>query len=114
MSRGGKHPAMDPKYRRMVKILAEREKSSRKKRGKEPWFLYILRCADQTLYTGITKDLERRVRMHNDGTGCRYTRFRRPVEMIYHEKCANRSRALIRELEIKTLPKNKKEELIHG
>ncbi len=64
---------------------------------------YILRCADGTLYTGWTSDLERRVRAHNAGRGAKYTRARRPVELAYREKCADRHAAMRREWEIKQL-----------
>ena len=62
-----------------------------------PWFVYILECRDGSLYTGITNDIERRLQQHNDGTGARYTRSRRPVRLRYHEICENRSAALLRE-----------------
>ena len=78
----------------------------------KPWFLYILRCSDGTFYTGITNNLERRFKRHNDGTGARYTRTRRPVELIYHEMCAGRTKALVRECAVKSMPRLKKEELI--
>ena len=78
----------------------------------QPWFLYILRCQNDTFYTGVTKDLERRLKMHNDGKASRYTRARRPVKMIYHENCASRARALVRECEVKALPRKKKEQLV--
>ena len=55
------------------------------KRAAEIWFVYILRCVDGTLYTGITKDLARRCQQHNDGAASRYTRSRRPVKLVYQE-----------------------------
>lgn len=76
------------------------------------WFVYILRCADGSFYTGITTDLERRCDQHNAGTASRYTRSRLPVSMVYHEIQANRSLALKRELEIKAMSRKVKEELI--
>ncbi len=79
------------------------------------WFVYILRCADDTLYTGITTDVERRVREHNGelkGKGAKCTRARRPVQLIYTELCADRSDAGKREWGIKQLSKNQKEKLI--
>ena len=76
------------------------------------WFVYILRCADDTLYTGITKDLTRRCDQHNAGTASRYTRSRLPVVMVYEEPQATRSLALKRELAIKALSRQQKELLI--
>ena len=76
------------------------------------WFVYLLRCADGTLYTGITTDLARRCKQHNAGTASRYTRSRRPVLLEYQESCASRSEALRREAAIKSLTKHKKESLI--
>ncbi len=79
-----------------------------------PWFVYLLRCADGSLYTGITTDLTRRCAQHNAGTGSRYTRSRLPVTMEYHENQANRSLALKRELEIKAMSRKAKEALINS
>ncbi len=76
------------------------------------WFVYILRCADDSLYTGITNDLERRCNQHNAGTASRYTRSRLPVEMVYQEEQDSRSDALKRELKIKALSRKQKESLI--
>lgn len=68
------------------------------------WFVYILRCADASLYTGITTSLERRTREHNEGrAGAKYTKVRRPVELVYSEVAANRSEASRREAEIKRM-----------
>lgn len=78
------------------------------------WYVYILRCADGSLYTGITTDLERRVSQHNAGTASRYTRSRLPVEIEYHETQPTRSQALKREFAIKALSRQEKEALIHG
>ncbi len=74
------------------------------------WYVYILRCADGTLYTGVTTDLERRLREHNAGgrLGARYTRARRPVELIHQETAGNRSEAGKREAAIKKLPRDAK------
>ena len=76
------------------------------------WFLYILRCRDNTFYTGITTDLERRLTQHNNGTASRYTRSRRPVKMVYNEACDDHSAALKRECEIKKLTREEKELLV--
>lgn len=80
-----------------------------------PYFTYILRCADDTLYTGITTDVERRVFEHNHDNKkwAKYTRTRRPVELVYIEKYASRSEACQREYEIKQMKKGEKESLIH-
>jgi predicted GIY-YIG superfamily endonuclease len=76
------------------------------------WYVYLLRCADGSLYTGITKDLERRCRQHAAGTASRYTRSRRPVALVYHEAHASRSLALKREAAIKSLSRREKESLV--
>lgn len=78
-----------------------------------PWYVYILRCADGTLYTGVTTDVERRVEEHN-GTvrGAAYTRSRQPVACVYTESCDGRSAALKREYRIKQLSREEKEGLI--
>ena len=81
------------------------------KRG-EKWFLYILKCSDLSLYTGITNDIQRRFKMHSDGKAARYTRTRRPLEMVYQEICKTRTQALIRECAVKALPKRRKLALI--
>ena len=77
-------------------------------------FLYILRCETNTFYTGVTKDLERRLKMHNAGKASKYTRVRRPVELIYHENCASHAEALVRECKVKALSRKEKEELVFG
>lgn len=69
------------------------------------WFVYLLRCADGTLYAGITTDLDRRLAAHNAGVGARYTRARRPVELIHAEPAADRAEASRREAAIKKLPR---------
>ncbi len=78
------------------------------------WFVYIVRCADESLYTGITKDLNRRVEQHNAGTASRYTRSRLPAVLEYQEEQANQSMALKRELAIKALSRKAKEALIQS
>ncbi|RKW21347.1 GIY-YIG nuclease family protein [Candidatus Gracilibacteria bacterium] len=78
------------------------------------YFVYILKCSDNSLYTGITSDLERRIKEH-DGLlpgGAKYTSSRRPVELLYFEKCEDRSEATKRELQIKKMTKLKKIKLI--
>lgn len=80
----------------------------------KPWFVYILQCADNTLYTGITVDVKRRFEEHNGGgiKSAKYTRHRRPLVLMYQESCENRSLATKREIAIKKLPKVKKLALI--
>lgn len=78
------------------------------------WFVYILECSDNTLYTGITNDLEKRLDQHNNGQGAaKYTRARRPVKYVYNEKCKNRSDATKREMAIKRLSRVEKLDLIN-
>jgi predicted GIY-YIG superfamily endonuclease len=76
------------------------------------WSLYILKCGDGTLYTGITNDLDRRVAQHNSGTASRYTRSRLPVTIIHREPCKNRSSALKKEYAMKQLSRTEKEAYI--
>lgn len=74
------------------------------------WFLYMVRCADDTLYTGITTDVQRRLDEHNgdDRIGARYTRARRPVVLVYSEQAESRSAAASREAAIKKLTRRQK------
>ena len=76
------------------------------------WYLYILRCGDGTLYTGITTDVAKRLEQHQSGKGAKYTRGRGPLELVYSEECGGHSQALKRELEIKAMPRQKKQSLI--
>lgn len=76
------------------------------------WYVYILQCADGSLYTGITNDPDRRLEQHNAGTASKCTRTRRPVKMVYREKVDNKSAALKREYAIKQLPRAEKTALI--
>lgn len=76
------------------------------------WCVYILRCSDNTLYTGITNNLEKRIAAHNSGKGAKYTKSRRPVKLVYSENCADRSAASKREYAIKQLRRAEKEKLI--
>lgn len=79
------------------------------------WNVYVLRCADGSLYTGVTTDLERRLQQHNAGTGAAYTRSRLPVSLLWQEAAADRPAALRRELQIKRLPRSAKLSLVgHG
>ena len=101
---------MHAKYRRMIQKM--REKENGRRRPQEMWFLYLLECSDGSLYTGITKDLEKRLAKHNDGSASRFTRTRRPVHMVYRETCGSRAEALVRECAVKGLSRAKKEALI--
>lgn len=76
------------------------------------WFVYILKCSDDSLYTGITNDKERRLQQHNKGKASKYTRARLPVEMVYSESSDDRSVASKREWEIKQLTKKQKLKLV--
>lgn len=68
------------------------------------YFIYILECADKTLYTGWTTDIDKRVLAHNESkTGAKYTSARRPVRLVYSEKCESKSQAMKREIEIKKM-----------
>ena len=76
------------------------------------WHLYILRCGDGTLYTGITTDVEKRLAAHRAGKGAKYTRGRAPLELAYREECGTRSDALKREAAVKSLTREEKQRLI--
>ena len=76
------------------------------------FYVYILRCKDDTLYTGYTVNLENRLNVHNKGLGAKYTRGRRPVKLVYSEKYNSKSEALKREYYIKKLTRRKKLKLI--
>lgn len=78
------------------------------------YFVYILECADRSLYTGITTDLERRFEEHKNGIGSNYTKVHKAKKILYKEKCKDRSSASKREAEIKKLPRLKKLELIEN
>ena len=78
------------------------------------WYLYILRCGDGSLYTGITTDVPRRLEAHRQGKGAKYTRGRGPLTLCYQEECGSHSDALKRELAVKALTRPEKEALILG
>ena len=78
------------------------------------WQLYILRCGDGTLYTGITDDIPRRLAAHRAGKGAKYTRGRGPLELVYREECPDKSAALQRERAVKSLSRAEKLALIKG
>lgn len=78
------------------------------------YYVYLLRCADGTLYTGFTNNLARRLTAHNAGKGAKYTRSRLPVDLVYWENFSNKSSALRREYAIKQLPRRQKLTLIQS
>lgn len=79
------------------------------------WYVYMVRCSDGTLYTGITKDLEKRIEAHNSGRdGARYTRSRRPVRLVYAEQVESRSAAARLEYQFKRLPLAQKQRLFNS
>ena len=75
-------------------------------------YTYIVKCSDETYYTGWTNNLEKRIQTHNAGKGAKYTKVRRPVELVYYEEFATKEEAMQREYAIKQLKKCKKKELI--
>ena len=77
-------------------------------RWRRGWCLYLVRCSDNTLYTDITNDLQRRLDQHNNGTASRYTRSRLPVALVYREGCRNKSSALKKEYRVKSLAREAK------
>jgi predicted GIY-YIG superfamily endonuclease len=95
---------VETKYRRMIQGM--------KNRGLKEWAVYILRCGDGSLYTGIAKDVQARIKQHSEGRGAAYTRTRLPVVLLYQQNCLTHSQALIREAQIKAMPRSKKEEII--
>ena len=79
------------------------------------YFVYIVKCSDDTLYTGIATDIKRRVEEHNSSDkGAKYTKVRRPVKLVYSEESQNRSSATKREMAIKKLSREKKLELVNA
>ncbi len=97
---------MERKYLRMIGKM--------KKDGPKEWGVYILRCEDGSLYTGIAKDVDARFKQHQCGKGAAYTKTHPPVALVYRELEMTRSEALIREAALKRLPKQKKEEMCDG
>jgi predicted GIY-YIG superfamily endonuclease len=94
---------MKPKYRRMIRGMKDVGGN---------WSLYILKCCDGSLYTGISNNIDRRFLAHQEGKASRYTRTRRPVALVYREECGSRSQALTRECAVKTLSRPRKDALI--
>lgn len=98
---------MDAKYLRMLKGM-------KRKRGPKEWSVYVLECGDGSLYTGIAKDVDARLKSHQSGRGAAYTRTHLPVRLVYSETKFTRSAALIREAALKRLPRAKKQQMIAG
>jgi putative endonuclease len=80
----------------------------------DPWYLYIAECADGSYYTGITKDVGRRIEAHNEGKGAKYTRTHGPVKLLLREPQAGYSAALKREYQVKRLTKIRKTRFVSG
>ena len=76
-------------------------------------YTYMVRCRDGSLYTGYTTDIEKRIEAHNEGKGAKYTRSRRPVELVYYEEYPTKEEAMSREWHIKRMTRKKKEELVY-
>ena len=92
--------------------MAKKDRRPRTKASGDHWFVYLVRCADDSLYTGIAKDVARRWQQHNAGTTSRYTRSRLPVVVVYEEGQRSRSLALKREAAIKAMTRRQKLALI--
>ena len=84
------------------------------KKADNIWYVYIIECKDGSLYTGITNNIESRIKQHNRGHGCRFTKFRIPVKLLYHEIFPIKDAALKREAEIKGWKREKKLALVAG
>jgi len=78
------------------------------------FYVYMVRCADDTLYTGLARDPQEQVKVHNSGKGAKYTRSRLPVSLVYLEECESLSAAMKRELQLKPMNRAKKEALLGG
>lgn len=77
-------------------------------------YTYIVKCSDETFYTGWTNDLEKRIEMHNSGKGAKYTKARLPVELVYYEAFGTKEEAMSREWHIKRLSRSEKQKLIEA
>ncbi|MDD6156724.1 MAG: GIY-YIG nuclease family protein [Lachnospiraceae bacterium] len=75
-------------------------------------YTYMLRCSDDTFYIGWTNDLEKRLKAHNEGKGAKYTKSRRPVELVYYEAFSTKQEAMSREFHLKQLSRKEKEQLL--
>jgi predicted GIY-YIG superfamily endonuclease len=88
--------------------MLKKGRNPRPSRSSDSWFVYIIRCADGSLYTGITKDVKRRCQQHNAGSASRYTRSRRPVKLVWQKAQPSQSAALKREAAIKAMTRKEK------
>ena len=105
---------MKPRYRSMLRKMEAREGQVLAPADGPTWSLYILRCRDESFYTGVTTDIGRRFREHESGRASRFTRTRRPVVLVYRETCGTRSQALSRECAVKSMGRKGKEDLVSG
>jgi len=105
---------MKPRYRSMLRKMEAREIQIPARATAATWSLYILRCRDGSFYTGVTTDIDRRFREHEEGRASRFTRTRRPVVLVYQEKCGSRSQALLRECAVKSMDRRGKGDLVAG
>lgn len=80
----------------------------------KPWYLYIIKCNDNKFYTGISNNVEKRIITHNKGKGCKFTKYRYPVVLVYQEFCGTKSTAIKREIVIKRFTKQEKLNLVEG
>jgi putative endonuclease len=103
---------MKPRYRSMLRKMEARENQNPTQATAATWSLYILRCRDGSFYTGVTTDINRRFHEHEEGRASRFTRTRRPVVLVYQEKCGSRSLALSRECAVKSMGRQEKEDLV--
>ncbi len=106
-----------PPLRQIVKTDPGRHRADRGlffRRIRTMWYVYILRCSDASLYTGVTNDLARRLKAHNAGRGAKYTRSRLPVALVHVERKRAKGNALAREARIKRLPRQAKLALLAG
>lgn len=104
---------MKSSYRRMLRGMRAKA-IDRVAEPEAVWHLYVLRCGDGSYYTGVTTDIERRVREHSQGRASRYTRTHQPVELVHREACGTRSQALSRECAVKSLSRARKDDLVAG
>ncbi len=104
---------MKPNYRRMLRGMRVQEEQPAPTEAPEAvWSLYILECSDGSFYTGVSTDIDRRLREHEKGTASRYTRTRRPVVLLYREECGSRASSLARECAVKSMSRQTKKKLI--
>lgn len=98
----------------MLRKMEVREASAPAATPASTWSLYILRCGDGSFYTGVTTDIGRRFRMHQEGKASRFTRTHQPVALVHQETCGSRSQALSRECAVKSMSRKGKEDLVAG